>query len=213
MAQVKLYNQKGESKTNIDLNDAVFAVKAKSSVVHQVFNALLANAREPWADTKGKGEVSGGGKKPWKQKGTGRARHGSIRSPIWRGGGVTFGPKSDRNYTQKINKKMNQLAVRMCLSDKVANEKFVALEDFAYTGKTKEVADLRAILPGSGRTTLWVLSEKDVKLKKAIDSLNKVDLKQAKDINVADILNHQYIIANKKSIVVLEKRLAANLKD
>jgi len=170
----------------------------------------MANAREPWADTKGKGEVRGGGKKPWKQKGTGRARHGSIRSPIWKGGGVIFGPKTERNYKQKINKKMNQLAVEMCLSDKVKSGKLVVLEDFASAGKTKEMSDLRKALPGAGRKTLWLLAEKDVKMKQSLRGLATVDIGQAKDLNVIDLLKHQYIILTKKCVEILEKRLSRN---
>lgn len=210
MAQVKLYNQKGEAIGNLELDKDVFEVAAKPVVVHQVYNAMMANAREPWADTKGKGEVRGGGKKPWKQKGTGRARHGSIRSPIWKGGGVTFGPKTERNYKQKINKKMNQLAVEMCLSDKVRSEKFVVLDDFTATGKTKEMAGLRKVLPGAGRMTLWLLAEKDIKMKQGLRGLATVDIEQAKDLNVVDILNHQYIIITKKGVEILEKRLSRN---
>ena len=102
MAKISVYNQEGKTLESIEVLDAVFGVTPKTSVVHQVYVALLANLRRPWAHTKDRGDVSGGGKKPWKQKGTGRARHGSIRSPIWKGGGVTFGPLSVRNYKQKI---------------------------------------------------------------------------------------------------------------
>ncbi len=122
--KVKVYNLEGKEVKQVELNDAVFNVPVKSSVVHEVFVAQRNNAREPWADTKKRGEVRGGGKKPWQQKGTGRARHGSIRSPIWKGGGVTFGPLSIRNYTTKINKKTRRLATRMCLSDKAQNTRF-----------------------------------------------------------------------------------------
>ena len=99
--KLDLYNQAGQKSGSMELSDLVFGVKSKMAVIHQVYVALLANLREPWAHTKDKGDVRGGGKKPWKQKGTGRARHGSIRSPIWRGGGVTFGPLKIRNYKQK----------------------------------------------------------------------------------------------------------------
>ena len=114
MLNAKVYNQTGKENGEVELTEAVFGVKPKVSVVHQVFVALRANAREPWADTKNKGEVRGGGRKPWKQKGTGRARHGSIRSPIWKGGGITFGPLSTRNYKQKINKR-----TVLCLTMKI----------------------------------------------------------------------------------------------
>jgi len=208
MAQVKIYNSKGESKANLDLNKEVFEVPVKNSVVHQVYRALMANLREPWADTKGKGEVRGGGRKPWKQKGTGRARHGSTRSPIWKGGGVVFGPRTVRNYKQKINKKMNQLAVKMCLTDKVKNEKFIVLEDFVSSGKTKEMADLYNVLACANRKTLWLLPAKDAKAKLALRALDKVDLSQAKDVNVIDLLNHRFVVITKKGVEILEKRLS-----
>src|SRR3989339_2000180 len=118
MAKVKVYNQAGESKEEMELKDAIFSVPVKPAVVYQVFQALLANIREPWAHTKNKGEVRGGGKKPWKQKGTGRARHGSIRSPLWVGGGITFGPTSARNFSVKVNKKLKKKVLAMVLSAK-----------------------------------------------------------------------------------------------
>lgn len=210
MSQVKVYNQTGGEAGQIELDESVFGVKPKESVVHQVYVAQMANAREPWAHTKNKGEVRGGGKKPWKQKGTGRARHGSIRSPLWRGGGVTFGPLKTRNYKQKVNQKMNQLAVKMCLSDKVADAKLVVLEDFSFDGKTKSLANLRQVLPGSGRTTLWLMSEKSEQLIKAARNLVRIDLKMAKDISVKDLLNHQYIVITKKGVEILTKRLTIN---
>lgn len=206
MAKVKLYNSAGEARGDVELKDAVFSVAAKPSVVHQVFVALSANARRPWADTKNRGEVSGGGRKPWRQKGTGRARHGSIRSPLWKGGGVTFGPLSARNYKQKINKKVNRLAVLMCLSDKVLNGKLLVVEDFAATGKTKQLVDLRKALPCGGRTTLWLLPGTDAKTKQALRGIAEVDAKQAKDVNAVDLLNHQYVVMTKKCIGILERR-------
>lgn len=202
-----MYNQTGTETGELELSEDVFGIKPKESVVHQVYVAQMANAREPWAHTKSKGEVRGGGRKPWRQKGTGRARHGSIRSPLWRGGGVTFGPLKTRNYKQKVNKRMNQLAVRMCLSDKVANNQFVALEDFAFDGKTKTMANLRKALPGSGRTSLWLMPEKSEQLIKAARNLAKIDLKMAKDISVKDLLNHQYIVITKEGAEILTKRL------
>ena len=110
MAKVAIYNDRGKENGSLELDDNIFGLKSKMAVIHQVYLALMANAREPWAHAIDKSEVSGGGKKPWKQKGTGRARHGSIRSPIWRGGGATFGPLNTRNYKQKINKKTKKTA-------------------------------------------------------------------------------------------------------
>jgi len=208
MAEIKLYNVKGESQGNISLSSEIFAVPVKASVVHQVYTAMRANARLPWAESKGKGEVRGGGKKPWKQKGTGRARHGSIRSPLWKGGGVTFGPRNERNFEQKINKKMNLLATKMCLSDKVNNNKLIVLEDFSATGKTKELAVLRQVLPGAGYKTLWLFPEKDEKLIMGLRNLSKLAYKAVKDLNVVDLLSSPYVILTKKGIEKLEKRLS-----
>lgn len=208
MAKVPLYNQDGAQAGELTLSDAVFAVTPKESVVHQVYVALEANDREPWAHSKDKSEVRGGGKKPWKQKGTGRARHGSIRSPIWKGGGVTFGPLNERNYTQKINRKMNQEAVRMCLTDKVVDAKFIVLETLAPTGKTKDMAGLRKKLPGSGKTTLILAGENNEKLLLATRNIPSVRVERAQDVNVVDLLHHQYVITTKDGIAALEKRLA-----
>ena len=160
MSQVKLFSSTGTEKGNIELAPAVFGVAPKLDLVHQVYVAQMANARQPWADTKDRSEVRGGGKKPWKQKGTGRARHGSIRSPIWKGGGVTFGPLSDRSYTQKINKKMNAAAVRMCLSDKVTESRLAVVEAFPTDGKTKGFAKLRSAVSGH-YSTLIITESKD----------------------------------------------------
>ncbi len=207
MAKVALYNNQGKENGVVELNDSVFGVKLKMSVIHQVYTALMANIREPWAHTKNKGEVRGGGKKPWKQKGTGRARHGSIRSPIWRGGGVTFGPLKDRNYKQKINKKMNRQAVKMCLSDKVLENKFIVLEDLPADGKTKVMGKLRLALPGLGKTTLCLLAKKDEMAQRATRNIPKFDLQMASDVNVVDLLHHQYIFATKEAVKTLESRL------
>lgn len=208
MPQVNIYNSQGAKVESLDLSPAVFAVKPKGSVIHQVYLALEANTREPWADTKNRGEVSGGGKKPWKQKGTGRARHGSTRSPIWRGGGITFGPLTDRNYSQKINKKMNQLAVKMCLSGKVEAEQLVVLDEIKSGGKTKEMADMCSRIPGAGRSTLLLIDSLDEAVLRATRNLPKVHVQRVEDVNVADLLHHQYIVTSKTGVSQLEKRLS-----
>src|SRR3989339_1482700 len=128
--KVDLYNLAGKITGQQELADEVFNVKIKPEVVHEVYIAQMANQREAWADTKGKGEVRGGGKKPWKQKGTGRARHGSTRSPIWKGGGVTFGPTKERNFKKDINKKMARKALLMAISSKAKNRQLLVLDNF-----------------------------------------------------------------------------------
>jgi len=137
--KLNVYNQQSELIGEMDLNPKIFNVKANPALVHQAVVAQMANERQVLAHTKGRGEVRGGGRKPWQQKGTGRARHGSIRSPIWRGGGVTFGPTKERNFKQKINQKMKQKALLAVLSDKVANKKLVVLDKLELTEyKTKK---------------------------------------------------------------------------
>lgn len=188
--------------------DSVFGVKPKTSVVHQVFVALMANLRRPWAHTKDRGDVRGGGKKPWKQKGTGRARHGSIRSPIWKGGGVTFGPLSVRNYKQKINKKMSQTALRMSLSDRVGDGKLLAVEEFPADGKTKTVVALHTSLPVHGARMLFLTVSTDEMIARAVRNITAIDIARAADVNVLDILHHPYIVATKSAVKALERRLA-----
>lgn len=207
MAKVKLYNVNGEHLKDIELEDNVFGIKPKKDVVHQVYVALNANQRLPWADTKSRGEVRGGGKKPWKQKGTGRARHGSIRSPIWRGGGVTFGPTTARNYTQKINKKMAVLAVKMCLSDKVKDGKLIVLDSLVSNGKTKQMSGIMAKLPGFGRTTLFLSPTKDDNVVRAIKNLPKTKILRTLDANVMDLLDNQYVVTTEAGVKALVSRL------
>lgn len=208
MAKAPLYNKDGQSVGEIELNSDIFAVAPNATLVHQVYVALEANARESWADTKDKSEVRGGGKKPWKQKGTGRARHGSIRSPIWKGGGITFGPLTIRNYKQKLNKKMKQAAVKMCLSDKAAHGMLVVVEDVMADGKTKSMAALRSTLPGAGKTTLFLAPAIDEMVNRATRNIQKLDMQQATDVNVVDLLHHQYVITTKAGLQALEARFA-----
>ncbi len=143
MKKIQIYNQLGEKVKELELNSKIFGIEIKNSVVHQVAVAQMANSRVAIAHTKDKSEVRGGGKKPWKQKGTGRARHGSSRSPIWVGGGVTFGPTKDRNFSKKVNKKQKTKALFMCLSDKVNNNLFILLDKLNLAeGKTKEFVEI-----------------------------------------------------------------------
>ena len=203
--KLSVFNNKGKKDADIDVKDVVFGVPAKPSVMHQVYVAIEANAREPWAHTKTKDEVRGGGRKPWRQKGTGRARHGSNRSPIWKGGGVTFGPRKNRNYSKLINKKMKQLATRMALSMKVKSEKLYVVEGMEKIEKTKDMSSLMNALPTEGKTTL-VLAGDDDKLGLIVRNIPKVNLPRAIDVNIVDLMHHQNIVATKNAIETLESR-------
>ncbi|MBI5729396.1 MAG: 50S ribosomal protein L4 [Candidatus Magasanikbacteria bacterium] len=207
--KTKVYNLSGKETKEMELNDAVFNVAVKPSVVHEVFVAQTNNAREPWADTKNRGEVRGGGKKPWQQKGTGRARHGSIRSPIWKGGGVAFGPLSIRNYHTKINKKTKTVATRMCLTDKAASGALWVLENFSFVEpKTKLFVALLKALPAKQKNFLVVTDGKDPALLKMTNNVQAVKTIRAEDVTVADLLSKQGMLASVDAIEKLATRLA-----
>src|SRR3989344_6504158 len=151
--KVKLYNQLGEETGSVELLDAIFNIPLNHDLVHQAIVTQMANSREILAHAKGRGEVRGGGKKPWRQKGTGRARHGSIRSPIWKGGGVTHGPLKEKIYSKKINKKAKRKALFMALSSKARDGQLAVLDlislDEIKTKKMKEVFDkISSVLVG-----------------------------------------------------------------
>lgn len=212
--KIKVYNLQGQAVSELELSDKVFGVKIKPTVVHEVFVAQTNNQREPWADTKNRGEVRGGGRKPWQQKGTGRARHGSIRSPIWKGGGVAFGPLSIRNYKQKINKKTRRLAIRMCLSDKAQNEQLLVVDNFVFERpKTKLFAALLKVLPLKAKSCLVLTAGKDEALERQTRNLPRVTTMRAEDVNVMTLLNSQTVITSIGGIGVLEKVFSQQVKD
>src|SRR5680860_164229 len=169
--KIKVYNQVAEPVKDLELSANIFGVDASQELLHQAMVAQMANSSQVLAHTKDRSEVSGGGKKPWKQKGTGRARAGSSRSPIWIGGGVTFGPTKDRNFSKKMNKKMRQKAVMMALSDKVAQSSLVVIDTLKMKEfKTKQFVAMlssfeKEVLPANRRGLLLINSEKDEKVR------------------------------------------------
>ncbi len=207
--KTKVFNLSGKEVKELDLDEKIFNVAVKPEIIHEVFVAQRNNARESWADTKNRGEVHGGGKKPWQQKGTGRARHGSIRSPIWKGGGVAFGPLSIRNYVTKINKKTRRLATRMCLSDKAQNGALWVVEDFSFAEpKTKLFAAFLKALPAKQRTFLVVTAGKDAKVLKVTSNLKTIKTARAEDLNVVDILSKQAVVVSVDGIKKIEEILS-----
>lgn len=204
MAEVTLYNLRGEKTGVLPLPDAIFAVDSRAHVVHTAVMGQEKNAREAWAHTKTRGDVSGGGKKPWKQKGTGRARHGSSRSPIWIGGGVTHGPRNDRDYGVKVNKRLRRLALAMVLSDRLRNGALVAVEDFQIVeAKTKAVAAARTALPGAGAKALVLTTAQDAAFIRAARNLPATTTIAARSLNVRDLVNFPTIIASKDALTEL----------
>ncbi|PIW36861.1 MAG: 50S ribosomal protein L4 [Candidatus Kerfeldbacteria bacterium CG15_BIG_FIL_POST_REV_8_21_14_020_45_12] len=207
MLQVPVYNLKGEETGKLELSESVFAVKAQPVLVQSVARAMRANAASPFANTKGRAEKRGGGRKPWRQKGTGRARHGSSRSPIWRGGGVTFGPTSARNQEMKINKKEKRSALAMMLSDKVTEQMLVVVESWDdLEGKTSQLVDFLNVMPTKGRSVLVASGEKNDKLIRAANNIQRIDTSMATSLNVFSLLNKQYLVIDAAGIKVLTEQ-------
>ncbi|HDQ22563.1 MAG TPA: 50S ribosomal protein L4 [Candidatus Uhrbacteria bacterium] len=202
MVKIKIYNPEGKELEEIKLDSAVFGVEIKPELIHQVVEAQQANARLKLAHAKTRAEVRGGGKKPWRQKGTGRARHGSIRSPLWIGGGATFGPSKERIFAKKINKKMKRKALFMVLSDKVKENNFIALDKFNLAGiKTKDLVNILKKLPFEKQESiLIVLPEKIEAIIKSAVNLPKVKTILADSLNVVDILKYNYLLIDKVGI-------------
>ena len=190
---IEVRNIKGESTEEVEIQDEVFGVPMNSSLVHQVIVGQLANKRQGTAKVKTRSEVSGGGRKPWPQKHTGRSRQGSIRSPLWKGGGVTFGP-SPRSYRQRTPKKMRQAAIRMTLSDKARSGNLIVLDSLALDSpKTKDfVAMMQALCVE--RSILLVGDGAEHGVLRAGRNVQGVDMLPADLLNAVDVLNHRILI-------------------
>lgn len=205
-----LYNQKGEEVGTTLLPKEIFNVKINSDLVHQVMVSQMANRRKVVAHTKGRGEVRGGGRKPWRQKGTGRARHGSIRSPLWRGGGVTFGPRKEKIFKKKIPKKMKRKALFMVLSGKFKNNLLIILDKMKLEkAKTKFLVQLFENLRAKIKNlkegnVLIALPDYDKDVILAARNLSEIDTLWARDLNVLDVLSSKYLILPKDSIKVIK---------
>ena len=205
MPKISVYNQEGKTVGELNLNDALFGVKANTALVHEAVVAQRANARQVLAHTKTRGEVRGGGRKPWKQKGTGRARQGSIRSPQWSGGGVVFGPSNERNFSLKINRKAKRQALFMALSDKVASEKLVVLDSVSTEpAKTKLMAEVLKKLP-IDRTVLVVAPASSPLLMRMVRNLPHVKLVTANSVNLLDVLSYRSIVFLKDAVEAFDK--------
>lgn len=217
--QTNIYDQKGAVAGKMDLPAKVFGVKWRADLVHQVVEGMRSNKRSGTADTKGRGEVRGGGKKPWKQKGTGRARHGSIRSPIWVGGGVTHGPLAEKNYKRKVSKKMRAQALFSVLSKKFKDGEIIFVDTLATpTISTKSaVAIVKSLAKASGAKTLagskkkrvlTALFGREAKTEKSFRNLPQLEIVFLKNLNPLDVLNHQYLLIENptEAIKFLEAR-------
>ena len=214
--ETEIYNQKGKSVGKLKLPESIFGLPWNGDLVHQVVTAMQANSRTPVAHTKTRGEVRGGGRKPWKQKGTGRARHGSSRSPIWKGGGVTHGPRNEKSYEQKINKKMRVKALLTVLSEKLRKGQILFVEELSLKNiKTKDavaiikslsaVKGFEKIIGGKKPNIYITCPAKSDALKKSFANIASVEIDEIKNLNPVDLLNFRYTIIShpKESIAFL----------
>jgi len=204
MPSTTVYNMAGEAVEELELSDQVFGVTPNVAVLHQVVTAQLVNRRQGNASTKTRSEVSGGGKKPYKQKGTGRARQGSIRAPQYRHGGVVFGPRP-KEFHQDVPKKMRRLAIKSALSDKVANEQLIVLRDLALESpRTKEMLALLANLPVNGKKVLMMLPKRDENIVLSTRNIPSAKVQHVSSINVVELLKHDCVIMSKETVRWIE---------
>jgi large subunit ribosomal protein L4 len=220
--QADVYNLQNEKVGTMELPASVFGAKRNATLVKQVLEAQLANKRHPWAHTKTRAEISGGGRKPWRQKGTGRARHGSTRSPLWVGGGIAHGPRNDRDYSQKVNKKMKRAALFAVLSQKAKEGEVKFFDTFAIEApKTKILASALNIIlamkktakKGTGKNpkrydVLLVAANAGAANKnlfRASSNLQKTKALDAASLNIYDILNHKNLFMDKEAVATIEK--------
>ncbi len=217
--KVKVYNQKAESIGELELSPEIFGVEVNEALVHQAVVTQMANQRQVLAHTKDRSEVRGGGRKPWRQKGTGRARAGSIRSPLWIGGGVTFGPTKERNFKKKINKKMKRKAIFMVLSDKVSNNNLIVVDKIELKEfKTKIFNEIlekleKKVLKKEDkekRSILIINENKDEKIKYSGRNLSGVEIINQENINIIDLLKYKNLLITKATIKLLEDKYINN---
>ena len=203
-----LYNQKGKETGKIQLSENIFGLSWNADLVHQVVTSMESSARTPVAHTKNRGDVRGGGKKPWKEKGTGRARHGSIRSPLWRHGGVTHGPLKDKNFDRKVNKKMKAKALYTILSRKFKDNQVIFVDNLALSGiKTKlakEVMDSLFDKASKKKNNAILLSipGKNVNVERSFRNFGNLKVDEVRNMNPLDLLKYKYV-----AIVEPEKAL------
>lgn len=216
-----IYNTSGKEVGEVSLPEAVFGAKRNDALVHQVVTAMMGNARTVVAHTKDRGAVRGGGKKPWKQKGTGRARHGSRRSPLWRGGGTTFGPSAERNFEKKVNKKMRAKALAIVLSGKLRSGEVMFVDSLTFAAP--KAKDARMALTGLGKAkgfaeiatrrknaALIALTGRNTAVEKSFRNFGNVEVVEARNLNPVSVLSYRYLVIVDAEEAV--KGLAARMK-
>lgn len=219
--EAKLYTQKGVEAKTISIPESVFGLPWNADLVHQVVTSMEGSARTNVAHTKNRGEVSGGGKKPWQQKGTGRARHGSIRSPLWVGGGVTHGPRNDKDYSRKVNKKMKAKALYTILSAKFKEGKVLFVDDLTLKApKTKDakallvslskVSGFKDLLAKRKNSAYIALSSKDVSTEKSFSNFGNLIVDEIRNVSPLDLMKYKYVVISnpEKGLPVISEKLS-----
>ena len=219
--EATIYNSKGKESGKINLNEKVWGLSWNADLVHQVVESMRSNARMSTAQAKDRSAVSGGGKKPWAQKGTGRARHGSSRSPIWRHGGVTHGPMNEKDYSKKINKKVRAKALYTVLSEKFRNNEVLFIDEISMKApKTAEAKGIILALSGvkgfekmltkKRNAAYFATAEKSEVVSKSFSNFGNIDFDAVENMNPIDLLNHKYvvIVSPEKAISFIEGKLA-----
>ena len=214
-----VYNQEGRETGKVKIPEAVFGLPWNGDLVHQAMTSMRSNERVIYAHVKDRGEVSGGGKKPWQQKGTGRARHGSIRSPIWVGGGVSHGPNKAKNYSRKINKKMKTKALFTVLSKKLADHEVIFVDRIALpTAKTIEAKKVlvnlavgtgyKKIVSKKQNSAIIAMPVRNQNILRGFNNFNNVSVGDVRNINLLDVLNHTYtiIVSPEESFAILTNK-------
>ena len=204
--KVSVYNIAGKEVEKMELSEVVFGLKRNDDLIHQAMVAIESNQRQILAHTKTRGERAGSGIKPWRQKGTGRARVGSVRTPVWRKGGIVFGPRNDRNFSKKLNKKMNSKAIAMVLSGKLEDKELIVLDNLTFKEKkTKAMAEVLKNLKINKKTLIaFSDAEKDLR----IVSRNIKDVKNilTGQLNVSDMMKNKFLLMTKESVKYLEDK-------
>lgn len=204
--QQTVFDVNGASAGEIELADSVFGIEPNVPVMHQAYVRQMANARQGTHDTKTRGEVRGGGRKPWRQKGTGRARQGSIRSPQWKGGGVVWGPHP-RKYTQAMPKKMRRLAIRSVLSVKQRDQQLVVIDGLSSVEpRTREMRQVLTKLPnGEARSTLILVAGDNESIRRGASNLEKVKVLSAGYVNMRDVLTHERLLVTREAVDLIHQ--------
>lgn len=200
MFKLNLYNQTGKVIGKVDLDPKVFSVPPKQTVIRRALTAFLNNTRKVYAHTKTRSERRGGGIKPWRQKGTGRARAGSVRSPLFRKGGVVFGPRNSRNYKVKINQKINRLAMCMVLSDRIKEEKLIVIDKIEFGEFKTKVAEALVNAFKIVDPVLIIVGKTDLKMKKSFHNLSQAKLVTTEQLNIFDLLNYSSVLITQDTL-------------